>query len=51
MVLKVFKFERIWYLFQGLEVIKKRKKMGRPVKTHEAQIPWTTLEAPEWLRL
>jgi hypothetical protein len=46
MVLKVFKFKCIWYLFRGLEVIKKEKqKMGRPVKAHEAQIPWTTLRS------
>jgi hypothetical protein len=39
MVLKVFKFEGIWYLFGALEVKKrKRKNMGRPVKAHEAQI-------------
>jgi hypothetical protein len=36
MVLKVFKFECIWYLFGALEV-EKRKNMGRPVKAHEAQ--------------
>jgi hypothetical protein len=48
MVLKFFKLECIWYLFRGLEVIekKKKKKMGRPVKAHEAQSAWTTLEAP-----
>jgi hypothetical protein len=50
MVLKVFKFECIWYLLRGLEVIKKEKeKMGRSVKAHEAQIAWTTLEAPDRL--
>jgi hypothetical protein len=35
-MLKFFKFECIWDLFGALEVIK--KIMGRPVKTHEAQI-------------
>jgi hypothetical protein len=35
MVLKVFKFECIWYLFGALEV--EKKNMGRPVKAHEAQ--------------
>jgi hypothetical protein len=40
MVSNVFKFERIWYLFEALEVEKKRKRknMGRPVKAHEAQL-------------
>jgi hypothetical protein len=44
MVLKVFKSECIWYLFRGLEVVKKRKRkfMGRPVKAHEAQMTWMT---------
>jgi hypothetical protein len=41
MVLKVFKFECIWYLFRGLEVIKKKKK-NHPVKAHEAQMTWMT---------
>jgi hypothetical protein len=36
MVLKVFKFDCIWYLFGALEVVK--KIMGQPVKAHEAQI-------------
>jgi hypothetical protein len=37
MVLKVFEFECIWYLFRGLEVIKKEKEKSwddllRPMK-------------------
>jgi hypothetical protein len=37
MVLKVFKFECIWYLFQGLEVVEKEKENSwagplRPMK-------------------
>jgi hypothetical protein len=38
MVSNFFKFERIWYLFGALEVEKKKKNMGRPVKAHEAQM-------------